>query len=331
MLRRSLALILLAAVTLSSAQSLDEFKLRVDVELVQLPVSVLDKNGLPVRGLKQEYFSIFEDKVQQNITLFKQEDVPLSVAIVIDASGSMLDKLDRLNAAAMTFIRESNPADETSIVSFADEVYLEQDLTNNTQILGRVLSEIASTGSTAFYDAVYLAARHLQREAIHEKKVLLVLSDGEDNKSKYNLKQVLKLLGESRITLYSIGLLSYGASTYGLQGQTGKKALKQLSEVTGGVPFFPKSVKDVEEICAKIARDLRNQYTIGYRPSNTKLDGSWRKVVVQLKPPRHMPKLKVRTKQGYYAPLSGETRTASDKSGRQSRTEDAGLRRIQLK
>jgi VWFA-related protein len=308
MLRCSLALILLAAVTLSSAQNLGDrdYKLTVDVELVQLPVSVQDKQGLPVRGLLQEHFTVYEDKVQQNISVFKQEDIPLSVGLVIDASGSMLDKRDRLNTAAMTFVRESNPDDETAIVSFGDEVFLEQDFTGNTGKLRRALEGISSNGNTALYDAVFLGAKHLQRNGSHEKKVLLVISDGEDNQSKYNLKQVLKAAGEWKITLYTVGLLNSRFSNYGPYAVTGKNALKQLAEVTGGAWFFPKTVNEVEEICARIARDLRNQYTIGYRPSNEKLDGSWRKVQVRINPPKNSPKLKVRTKQGYYAPLPGE-------------------------
>src|SRR4051812_7361442 len=194
MVRFSLALMLFAAEALFSAQAPDnrDFNLSVDVELVQLPVSVSDKKGLPVRGLQQEYFSVYEDKVLQDISLFRQEDVPLSIGLVIDASASMLDKLDRLNTAAMTFIRESNPEDETSIVSFGNDVVLEQDFTHNTRLLSRTLAGIGVQQSTAFYDAVFLAAKHLQENGSHEKKVLLVISDGEDNNSKYDIREVVK-------------------------------------------------------------------------------------------------------------------------------------------
>jgi Ca-activated chloride channel family protein len=310
MLRSWLALILLAFTTLSSGQNPkdQDYNLSVDVELVQLPVSVLDKNGIPIRGLQQADFSVYEDKVQQEISLFKQEDIPLSVGLVIDGSGSMSDKLDRLNAAALTFVRESNPADETSIVSFADEAILEQDFTKDTKELGRALDGIAANGNTALYDAVFLATRHLNKHGAHEKKVLLVVSDGDDNKSKYKLDDVLKMLQESKITLYSIGLLSSDSVYSSSDG--GKKALKKLAEATGGASFFPKNVNQVEEICKRIARDLRNQYTVGYKPSNEKLDGSWRKIQVRVSPPKTMSKIKVRTKQGYYAPVSHGTREA---------------------
>ena len=312
MLRCWLALILLAFAKLSSGQDPHDrdYNLSVDVELVQLPVSVLDKNGTPIRGLQQAHFSVYEDKVEQEISLFKQEDIPLSVGLVIDGSGSMSDKLDRLNAAALTFVRESNPDDETSIVSFADEAILEQDFTKDTRELGQALTGIAANGNTALYDAVLLAARHLNQHGSHEKKVLLVVSDGDDNKSKYKLEDALKALQESKIMLYSIGLLDSDAIyTYSSNGG-GKKALKKLAEATGGASFFPKNVNQVEEICQRIARDLRNQYTVGYKPSNGKLDGSWRKIQVRVNPPKTISKIKVRTKQGYYAPVSHGTREA---------------------
>ena len=311
MLRCWLALILLAFATLSSGQDPkdQDYNLSVDVELVQLPVSVLDKNGTPIRGLQRADFSVYEDKVQQEISLFKQEDIPLSVGLVIDGSGSMSDKLDRLNAASLTFVRESNPNDETSIVSFADEAILEQDFTKDTKELSRALDGIAANGNTALYDAVFLATKHLNQHGAHEKKVLLVVSDGDDNKSKYKLDAVLKMLQESKIMLYSIGLLS-SDSVYSYSSDDGKKALKKLAEATGGASFFPKNVNQVEEICKRIARDLRNQYTIGYKPSNEKLDGSWRKIQVRVSPPKTISKIKVRTKQGYYAPVSHDTQEA---------------------
>jgi Ca-activated chloride channel homolog len=296
---------LLAAVMPSFAQKPGnpDYKVTVDVELVQLPVSVLDKHGLPVRGLQQEYFTVYEDKTLQNISLFKQEDTPLSVGLVIDASGSMLEKLERLKTAAKIFIQASNPADETAIVTFAQEVFLEQDFTGAKINLGGALSDMPSNAGTALYDAVFLAAKYLQSNGSHEKKVLLVVTDGEDNKSKHDLREVLKELGESKIIVYTVGLLSSGFSDYGIEGDTPKKLLQRMADVTGGASFFPKSTNQVEEICTRIAHDLRNQYTIGYRPSNSNLDGSWRKVQVRLNPPKNSPSCKVRTKQGYYAPL----------------------------
>jgi len=304
MLRYALALILLSAITVTMAQHLDnsDYRLTVDVELVQLPVSVFDKHGLPVRGLRQDHFAVYEDKVEQNISLFRQEDVPLSVGLVVDASGSMSSKMDRLSAAAMTFVQESNPDDETSIVSFGDDVELEQDFTSNTRELRRALAGISPNGATSLYDAILLAAEHLRQQGFHEKKVLLILSDGDDNHSHYSLNHVLEALRETKTIVYSIGLRDPVDDSYAF-GSQGKRALKRVAEVTGGASYFPSSVSEVQEICRKIARDLRNQYTIGYRPSNDKLDGSWRKVLVRMNPAKGAPSVKIRTKQGYYAPV----------------------------
>jgi Ca-activated chloride channel homolog len=173
-------------------------------------------------------------------------------------------------------------------------------------VLKRTLKKMSSNGSTALYDAVIQAARHLQQSGFHEKKVLLVVSDGEDNASKNTLDEVLTTIRESKIILYTIGLLSAAPTSY---NDAGKEPLKQLAEITGGAAYFPKNVRDVEEVCTRIARDLRNQYTIGYIPSNGKLDGSWRRIMVQVKPSKTTPKVRVRTKQGYYAPVSHETVT----------------------
>jgi len=311
MFRHALALMMMAAATLSPAQNLDDhdYKLGVNVELVQLPVSVLDKKGFPIRGLQPEHFAVYEDKVLQNISLFKQEDIPLSVGLVVDASSSMYDKHDRLSVAAMTFVRESNPQDETAILSFGDVVNLEQEFTTNTNVLSRALNGIPANGNTALYDAVALASQHVKEEGYHEKKVLLVISDGEDNHSKLKLKQVLAAIQESKAIVYTVGLLS--ADSDYMLGDEGKKALKQIAEAGGGASFFPKNIAEVQEVCRRIARDLRNQYTIGYRPSNEKMDGSWRKVIVKVTPPKTVPKATVHTKKGYYAPH--ETQLASDR------------------
>jgi len=263
MFRYALALMLLAGATISRAQKVDgrDYKLGVNIELVQLPVSVLDKKGMPIRGLGQEDFSVYENKVRQDISLFKQEDIPLSVGLVVDASSSMYKKRDRLNVAAMTFVQESNPQDETSVFSFADVVNLDQEFTANPDDLRYALNRIQSIGKTALYDAIYLAAQHLKDEAVHDKRVLLVMTDGDgDNQSK--LKQILALLRESHIIVYTVGLLSVEDEG------GGGFALKQIAEAGGGAAFFPRNARDVEEVCRRIARDLRNQYTIGYRPSN---------------------------------------------------------------
>jgi len=309
MVRASVALILLAAATLAAAQRLDDhdYGLTVNVQLVQLPVSVLDKKGFPVRGLQREHFMVYEDKVLQEISFVKQEDVPLSVALVVDTSGSMFHKLDGLYTAAMTFVRENNPEDETALVSFADSVNLDEDFTASREKLSRALQGITPHGYTSLYDGVFLAAKHLTQAGFREKKVLLIISDGEDNHSRYKLAEVLEAIRESKITVYSIGLLSPDIGTmYNGFGASGRKALKQLAETTGGIAFFPESTREAEKVCERIARALRNQYTIGYKPSNQRMDGSWRKTIVHVSLHKTSPKVRVRTKQGYYAPVARE-------------------------
>jgi len=284
----------------------DDFKIAVDVELVQLPVSVLDKDGRMVDNLKKEHFQVFENNTLQNISLFKHEDIPLSLGLVIDNSGSMRNKRERVNTAALSFARESNSEDETFIVNFDDAAYLEQDFTGSIGDLIDALDNIDTRGETAFNDAVYLSLDHV-KEGKRDKKALLIISDGEDNVSKYGFNKVLEHVREAKdVTIYAIGLLEENDQRGGLfkkpPSKKAKDALLQLAEMTGGQAYFPKSVDEVEELCKRIAHDLRNQYTVGYTPSNGNQDGSWREIRVKVNPPKNISKVTVRTKQGYYAP-----------------------------
>jgi len=305
MIRSCLVALSISAATLAAAQSVQDrdYRLTVDVQLVQLPVSVLDKRGFSVTGLPQDFFSVYEDKVEQNISLFKQEDAPVSGGLLIDVSGSMLSKVDRLKAAARTFIQASNPDDELAVMTFADDVVVEEDFKRTKTNLNLTGNEGRYSHGTAVFDSVLEATRYVEQESSYEKKVLILVSDGEDNNSRYSLKEVLAAVSESKIIVYTIGLLSNDGYTYGVDTDLAKKALRQLAEVTGGAFFAPKNVKQVEEICRKIAHDVRNQYTIGYRPSNEQMDGSWRKVAVRVNLPKDAPNVKVRTKSGYYAPV----------------------------
>lgn len=286
------------------------FTLSVDVELVQLPVSVLDVEGRPITGLTKDHFQVFEDGVKQEITLFKQEDVPISVGLVIDNSGSMRNKRERVNSAALAFVRESNPDDETFIVNFDDSAYLEQDFTSSIGDLIDALDNLDTRGETALNDAVFLSLEHMG-SASKEKKTVLVITDGEDNASKFGFNKVFDAVREAKVTVYAIGLLEENDTRGGLfrkpPSKKAKDALTKLAEVTGGQAFFPKSLDDVEDLCKRIAHDLRNHYTIGYIPSNRKLDGTWRNVKLQLNPPKGAGKPVVRTKPGYYAPQAATT------------------------
>src|SRR5437763_1863871 len=279
--------------------------LSVETLEVQLPISVLDKEGRPVNGLTKENFQIFEDKVAQTIKSFKHEDIPLSLGLIIDNSGSMRNKRERVNSAALAFVRESNPDDETFIVNFDDSAYLEQDFTGSIGDLIDALDNIDARGETALYDAVYLSADHV-KAGKKDKKALLLITDGEDNVSKYGINKVIEALRQSKVTLYAVGLLEEDDQRGGLfkkpPSKKAKEDLIKFAELTGGQAFFPKTLDEVEELVKDIAHDLRNHYTISYTPTNRNLDGTWREVTVKVNPPKNMPKFTWHTKQGYYAP-----------------------------
>jgi Ca-activated chloride channel homolog len=281
-----------------------DFAVSVDVQLVQLPVSVLDQNGRPVDGLRKEDFQIFEDGAQQDISFFTHEDVPISVGLVIDNSGSMHNKRAQVNSAALSFVRESNPDDETFIVDFDDNAYLERDFTSNIDDLIATLSSIDTRGQTALYDAVYLSAVHLD-DGKKDRKALLVVTDGEDNTSRYSRERVLSKLQESKVAVYSIGLLEENEAKKSFFGKLppnkAKEALTRFAQATGGKAYFPKSVDEIGALCRRIAHDLRNQYILGYTPSNPKRDGTWRQITVRVDPSR-ISRATVSAKEGYYAP-----------------------------
>jgi len=287
-------------------QEKDDGVLRIETLEVQLPISVLDKDGRPVDGLKQENFQIYEDKVLQTIKTFRHEDIPLSLALVIDNSGSMRNKRERVNSSALAFVRESNPEDETTIINFDDSAYLEQDFTGSIGDLIDALENVDAKGETALYDALYLAADKVMNDGKRDKKVVLVITDGEDNASKYGINKVIEALRKSKVTLYAIGLLEEDDQRGGLFKKPPSKKAKQdllkFAEISGGRAYFPKNLEEVENLVKGIAHDLRNHYTISYTPTNANLDGSWREISVKINPAKNMGKISWNTKQGYYAP-----------------------------
>jgi VWFA-related protein len=285
--------------------------LRVEVNEVNLPISVLDKEGRPVDGLKQEYFQIFEDKVQQTIKTFRHEDIPLSLGLIIDNSGSMRNKRERVNSSALAFVRESNPEDETFIINFDDSAYLEQDFTSSIGDLVDALENIDARGETALYDALYLAADKVMKDGKKDKRALLVITDGEDNASKYGINKIIEALKQSKVTVYTVGLLEEDDQRGGLfrkpPSKKAKEDLIKFAEITGGASYFPKNLDEVEELVKHIAHDLRNHYTITYTPTNGNLDGTWRDITVKINAPKNLPKFTWKTKQGYYAPKPDRT------------------------
>ena len=280
-------------------QKSDDYRIRRDVNLVVLHATVVDERGRFVPDLKQENFRVFEDKAEQKLALVKREDIPVSVGLVIDNSGSMRDKRERVNLAALTFVRTSNPEDETFVVNFNDDYYLDldKDFTSDITELKEALERIDSRGSTALYDAIIGSLDHLKK-GTRDKKVLLVVTDGEDNASRKSLAVTVQEAQQSDAALYAIGLLSQESKR---AAKRARQALLSLTQATGGLAFFPESTQDVEAICEQIARDIRNQYTLAYYPSNARKDGSFRSVQVEMVSPRGRGKLFVRTRSGYYA------------------------------
>jgi VWFA-related protein len=275
-------------------------KIVLDVNLVVLHTTVLDDRQRFVDGLKPENFRIFEDKIEQKLSVFKREDVPVSMGLVIDNSGSMRDKRARVNEAALTLVQASNPQDEVFVVNFNDDFYLDldKDFTSSIPEMKEALERIDARGSTALYDAIIGSNDHLKK-ATKDKHVLLVVTDGEDNTSRNSLERTVREIQRTDTVIYTIGLLS---QERGKAKNKAKKALEDIAKASGGVSYFPENVEDVHNICEQVAHDIRNQYTLAYYPTNNKRDGTFRAVTVEMIPPHGRGKLIARTRNGYYAP-----------------------------
>jgi Ca-activated chloride channel family protein len=274
--------------------------IKVSVNLVILHTTVLDDRGRFAEGLLEDNFRVFEDKAQQKLSLFKREDIPVSMGLVIDNSGSMREKRPRVNEAAITLVQASNRDDEAFVVNFNDDFYLDldKDFTNSVPELKEALERIDSRGSTALYDAIIGSLDHLKK-ASKDKRVLLVVTDGEDNTSRNSLEKTIREIQRTNTVIYTIGLLGEESKK---SKSKAKKALMQIAQASGGLSFFPESVDDVHNICEQVAHDIRNQYTLGYYPTNDRQDGSYRSVQVDIIPPRGRGKLVARTRNGYYSP-----------------------------
>jgi Ca-activated chloride channel family protein len=288
----------------TNAPSVDDKKLndqgvfvfKKDVDEVLLHASVIDDKQHIVTNLDRTAFNVFEDGKQQNIISFHHVDIPVAMGIVIDNSGSMREKRAKVNQAALNLVRSSNPQDEVFVVNFNDEQYLDQDFTNNLLKLKEALEKIDARGGTALYDAVVASADHLKQNARLEKKVIFVVTDGEDNASSETLEQAVKQLQqENGPSVYAIGVLGDEEHP-----KRARKALEIIADRTGGIAFFPKTLDEVDAISRTIANDIRNQYAIGYKPTNPQQAGGYRQIRVDAKAKGHG-KLMVRTKTGYYA------------------------------
>ena len=285
------------------------FTFRRDVDEVVLNATVLDDNGRIVNDLKKDDFHVFEDGVQQIIAAFQHQDLPVSMGILVDNSGSMRDKRAAVNTAALDLVKASNPQDEAFIVNFSDEAFIDQDFTSDLGKLRDGLAHIDSKGGTALYDAVVASADQLAKGAKRPKQVLLIVTDGEDNASSLNLEQTIRRVQDLQgPVVYSIGLL-FGDEGGGREAHRAKRALQLLSNETGGIAYFPKSLEYVDQICAEVAHDIRNQYTIGYHSTKPASEGGYRIVKVQAAAPGHS-KLVVRTRTGYYPKVDNKKNTA---------------------
>ncbi|MGB6875327.1 MAG: VWA domain-containing protein [Candidatus Acidiferrales bacterium] len=278
------------------------YTLKKNVDMVRLPVTIVDKSGNFVPGLAEDNFRVLENNAPQKISAFTHADIPISVGLVIDNSGSMKSKRSRVNAAAMTFVQTSNPQDQTFVVNFNDEYYLDmdEDFTNDPKVLKAALERIDSRGGTALYDALLGSMNHLKK-GTREKKVLLVVTDGVDQDSAHNLSYTVQKLEQSNVMIYAVGLFTKNDDSRE-EIRKGKSALLALAQASGGEAYFPKTVDDVDAICTRIAQDIRSQYMVGYYPSNAARDGAFRAIKVELTGVRGLGKLTIRTRPGYYAP-----------------------------
>jgi Ca-activated chloride channel homolog len=266
-----------------------------DTKLVPLHVSVLDKNGKLVTNLPQSSFKVFENNVEQPLKIFNREDVPVSMGIIIDNSGSMREKRPKVAAAALELIKASNPQDEVFIVDFNDQSFLDAPFTNNIKKLEQVLDKIDTRGGTAMRDAISSSIDYAKDNGKKSKKVLLVITDGNDNTSEVTLEQLERKARQSEVLIYCIGLLNDEEPR---EGKAAKRALKVLAEASGGLDYYPKSLSEVENITPQIAHEIRNQYILAYTPLNAALDGTYRAIKVTVNAPGH---LTVRTRTGYFA------------------------------
>jgi len=279
-----------------------QFVFRKKVEEVILHAVVVDQQNDLVSNLPQTEFRVFEDGKPQEITSFHQEKVPVALGILIDNSGSMRPKREGVNRAALNLARSSDPQDEIFIVNFGEESYLDKDFTNDVSKLQAALGKIETRGSTALYDTIVASAAHMKQGAGLQKRILLVVTDGEDNASRHTLENAVEQAERSDAVIYAVGLFSDDDIKHNRRTmKKARTALAQLATATGGLAFFPESADDTEAICTQIARDIRNQYTLAYYPTNSAHDGTFRQVQVDVVPPRGAGKLSVRTRSGYFA------------------------------
>jgi Ca-activated chloride channel homolog len=275
-------------------------RMRVDVNLVLVPVTVTDPLNRLVTGLERQDFFVYENNALQKLKSFSSEDAPVSIGIIFDLSGSMTDKINRARNSILEFLRTANPQDEFFVIGFNDRPELISDFTNSIDNIEARLITVKPGHRTALLDAIYFGLNKM-KQAKNERKALLVVSDGGDNRSRYTESEVRAVVRESDVQIYSIGIFDQYAPTR--EEQLGPILLHDVSEETGGQLFRVDDLADMADIATKISAELRNQYVLGYKSDDLKRDGKWRKLKVKLVPPEGLPQLTVHARTGYYAPL----------------------------
>jgi len=287
------------------------YVLQRDVEEVSLNVTVLDSHGQLMQDLKREDFHVLEDGVPQTLLSFQHADIPVSIGLVVDNSGSMYKKRPAVNKSALDLILASNPKDEAFVVNFADDAFIDQEFTSDVNKLRDGLAHIESRGGTALYDAVVASADKLAADAKRPKQVIILITDGEDNASTLNLEQAIRRVQQlSGPVIYSVGLL-FGDEMSHSEVRHARRALEMLSQETGGIAFFPKSLDQVDEIAAQVARDIRSQYTLGYHSTKPTSEAGFRKITVSAQT-KSGSKLNARTRTGYF-PSPKSTKSSATK------------------
>jgi len=275
-------------------------RMRVDVNLVLVPVTVTDPLNRLVTGLEKQDFFVYENNALQKLKSFSSEDAPVSIGIIFDLSGSMSDKINRARNSILEFLRTANPQDEFFVIGFNDRPELIADFTNNIDDIETRLLTVKPGHRTALLDAIYFGLNKM-KQAKNERKALLVVSDGGDNRSRYTENEVRSVVRESDVQIYAIGIFDQYAPTR--EEQLGPILLHDVAEETGGQLFRVDDLADMADIATKISAELRNQYVLGYTSDDAKRDGKWRKLKVKLVPPEGLPQLTVHARTGYYAPL----------------------------
>jgi len=273
--------------------------LKKDVDLVLVPVTITDPMNRLVTGLEKENFQLTDNGQEQVIRHFSSEDAPISLGVIFDVSGSMADKIDKSRQAVVEFFRTANPQDEFFLITFSEKPEVLVDFTSSIEDIQSKLVYAAPKGRTALLDAIYLGINRMQK-AHYERKALLIISDGGDNHSRYTEGEIKSMVREADVQIYGIGLFDRDAKTP--EEREGPALLDEVTETTGGRTFVIGSPNELADVATKIGIELRNQYVLGYRPTNPGRDGKWRKIKVKLNPPKGLPPLHVYAKTGYYAP-----------------------------